>query len=133
MMETITQSFNAGGIWMWVILILGIISYLTSIVALAFLGVSFRKPIRLTMIWFGVVLLVLGISIFVIGVVAYGVGMSQVEHALAYVDATLIDQAREHGTREAKLPLNFSLIIGGFPTLVGVVAFIRGLRLPRKR
>jgi len=133
MMETITQAFHAGGIWMWVILILGIISYLTSIVALAFLGVSFRKRLRLTLIWFGVVLLILGLSIFVIGGVAYGVGISQVEHALAFVEASLVDTAREQGTREAMLPLNFSLIIGGFPTLVGLVALIRGVKTPRKQ
>jgi hypothetical protein len=132
-METISQSFAVGGIWMWVILILGIISYLTSIVALAFLAVSTRKRLRLTLIWLGAVLLAFGISIFVIGAVAYGVGMSQVEHALAFVEASLVDTAREQGTREAMLPLNFSLIIGGFPTLVGIVSLIRGVKTPRKQ
>jgi len=132
-METILQSFAAGGVWMWVILILGIISYLTSVVALAFLAVSTRKRLRLALICLGVVLLVFGISIFVIGVVAYGVGMSQVEHALAFVEASLVERAREQGTREAMLPLNFSLIIGGFPTLVGLVSLIRGLKTPRKQ
>lgn len=131
MIETITEAFHVGGIWMWVILTLGLISYTTAIVALAFLAVSFRKRLRLTLIWFGAVLLVFSVSIFVIGGVAYGIGMSQVENALTYMTADVVELARAEGTRAAKLPLKFSLIIGGFPALVGVFTLIRGLKTQR--
>ena len=131
-MDTILEAFRAGGAWMWVILTLSIISYLASFTSLAFLAVSMRRPLRLTMIWFGIVLLVMGVAIFVIGGVAYGVGISQMQHALAYIDPKYLEEARLQGTEEALLPLHFSLIMGGFPTLVGLLSLVRGINTPRR-
>ncbi|MEZ4458732.1 MAG: hypothetical protein R3E66_03200 [bacterium] len=130
-MNTLVQGFHEGGVWMWIILILSVVSYIGSIVALTFFAVSFRRRIRLTLIWFGAILLTLGVAIFVIGIVAYSVGISQVEHSLAYIEPNLIDEARMRGTESAMLPLNFSLIMGGFPTLAGLIALVRGIKTPK--
>lgn len=131
-MDTILQAFRVGGVWMWVILILSAISYLASFTSLAFLAVSMRRPLRLTMTWFGIVLLTMGGAIFVIGVVAYGVGISQMERALEYIDPKFVEEVRLLGTEEALLPLHFSLIMGGFPTLVGLLSLVRGIHTPRQ-
>jgi hypothetical protein len=106
-MDDFAQFYQEGGFFMHPILLLGMLSAVTGLLAL----VVRRRATR-------ILAFVVGLSCLAVGIAAYAFAMIEVMNAIATVARDQYEMAREAGTRTAMIPLKFAAVCAS-PALLG--------------
>ena len=117
-MDDFAQFYQQGGFFMHPILLLGMLSAVTGLLAL----VVRRRATR-------ILAFVAGLLCLAVGVAAYAFAMIEVMNAIATVARDQYEMAREAGMRSAMIPLKFAVVCAS-PALLGGLL---GLILARPR
>jgi hypothetical protein len=130
-MEELVRFWQAGGPWMWLIALLGLLGQTVSLVLGLLVLLWRRRPTRFPVIACAV-LCALGLLIVAVGFAGHRAGLAQVEAVLAMVNADDRETIRAAGHSEARAPLIFGTLAGLPPLFMGIA--LLGLavsRLPR--
>lgn len=128
-MDTIVEAFRAGGAGMYILLALGLVATPGALLTMILTAMAQEKN-KKTLIVVGVLNLIMVFVVFGVGMIAYSMGMSAVEQAIAASSPEHIEKMRALGTQYAQYPAQFALVVATLPLLAGVAALVRqsGLR-----
>jgi hypothetical protein len=122
------QAFREGGVFMYVVLAVGILAGFAAVMALiAALTQRTRQPALVI----GIVAMVLGLLIPVTGGVGYALAMRNAFAAVASVDPSMRAAMLAQGISEAMNLIVFSALCAALPMLLSFVAVVRAALRPK--
>jgi hypothetical protein len=125
-MSAIAEAFRAGGVWMYLILLLVMAEIPLAIGGVVFLGMGFfRKIARGWHAGVAVFFTLFTLVILAVGLVGQWEGIANMEAALEFAAPEVRDTLREAGEAVARYPWRFSQFAAVVPGLLTIVIFVR--------
>ncbi len=124
--------FRMGGPFMYLGLLVGVAASLGALAGVGVLIASFvRHVARGLVLGCGGVVFLMVLGLLAVGAVGYGIGISQMEEALAFATPENQEALRAQGELLATYPLKMVACLAIFPGLVALAVLGRGMMPPK--
>lgn len=127
-MQSIVEAFRMGGVWMYAIFAMALMTHLGGLVA-GGLSLIAKPRHRVALVLLSLVVGSAALTTLAIGAAGYFVGFSEMEAALEKVTPENVEMLRARGTQIARYPLYFGMAASVFPSAVSVFVLFRSYLL----